>query len=131
VGQGGYAGFWIRFAAVLIDAVLLGVGVGIVAGVLGLERGGSNLLSLAVGIAYYAGLEGSATGQTLGKLICGIRVVDADTGQPGIGTGRGIGRYFARFLSGIPLFLGYFWMLWDDRSQTWHDKLARTIVVKG
>ena len=43
----------------------------------------------------------------------------------------GIGRYFARWLSAIPLLLGYFWMLWDPKKQTWHDKLVSTIVVKG
>jgi uncharacterized RDD family membrane protein YckC len=27
------------------------------------------------------------------------------------------------------LYLGYFWMLWDREAQTWHDKLASTVVV--
>ena len=31
--------------------------------------------------------------------------------------------------SGIPCFLGYFWMLWDSEKQTWHDKMAITVVV--
>ena len=50
--------------------------------------------------------------------------------QPGVGTGRGVGRYFGRILSAFPLLLGYFWMLWDGRQQTWHDQLASTLVVK-
>ena len=29
----------------------------------------------------------------------------------------------------IPLFLGYFWMLWDREKQTWHDKMAGSVVV--
>lgn len=58
-------------------------------------------------------------------------LVDASTGQPGIGVGRGVGRYFARWLSSIPLGLGYFWMLWDGRKQTWHDKLVGSLVVKA
>jgi uncharacterized RDD family membrane protein YckC len=89
-----------------------------------------NLVSIVIGMLYYGGLEGGASGQTIGKRICAVRVVDVDTIQPGIGLGRGIGRYFARWLSSIPLGLGYFWMLWDDRNQCWHDKLARTLVVK-
>jgi uncharacterized RDD family membrane protein YckC len=31
-------------------------------------------------------------------------------------------------VSGI-FFLGYLWILVDDRRQGWHDKLARTLVV--
>ena len=27
--------------------------------------------------------------------------------------------------------ISYFWMLWDDRKQTWHDKIMNTLVVKG
>ena len=61
----------------------------------------------------------------------GIRVVDATTMQPGIGSGRAIGRYFAHFLSAIPCGLGYFWMLWDQDKQTWHDKIVSTKVVRG
>jgi uncharacterized RDD family membrane protein YckC len=142
--QVAYAGFWIRFAAMVLDGLLLSVPMWILSAILyngdaylstgvswqpGTETG-LNLLSTLIGVAYYASLEGGPTGQTLGKRVCGIRVVDAETGQPGIGIGRGIGRYFARWLSSIPLGLGYFWMLWDDRKQCWHDKLVRTIVVK-
>jgi uncharacterized RDD family membrane protein YckC len=128
---GAYAGFWIRFGAAFLDGILIGIAVGIVGAILGLERGASNLLNLIVGVAYFGALEGGATGQTLGKMACGIRVVDATTGQPGIGVGRAIGRYFARWLSAIALLLGYFWMLWDDRKQTWHDKLVSSLVVKA
>jgi uncharacterized RDD family membrane protein YckC len=80
------------------------------------------------GIVYYAKLEGGS-GQTLGGRALGIRVADADTGGS-IGTARGVGRYFARILSALVCFLGYFWMLWDPRKQTWHDKMVRSVVVK-
>ncbi|MFO7281536.1 MAG: RDD family protein [Thermoanaerobacterales bacterium] len=86
------------------------------------------LLAIVAAVVYYAKLEGGS-GQTLGKRALGIRVVDEHTGGP-IGTGRAVGRYFARILSGLPCFLGYLWMLWDDRKQTWHDKLTRSQVVK-
>jgi uncharacterized RDD family membrane protein YckC len=35
----------------------------------------------------------------------------------------------ANLLSGLLRFLGYFWMLWDDTQQTWHDKAAGSVVV--
>ena len=137
------AGFWIRFAAYLLDAIIVGIPAAILVSAIvggsasfgtaynpGLDVA-ANLLSTAIGVAYYALLEGGKTGQTLGKKICGIRVVDQTTFQPGVGIGRGIGRYFARWLSGIPLGLGYFWMLWDDNKQTWHDKLTKVVVIKG
>jgi uncharacterized RDD family membrane protein YckC len=130
-GQLVYAGFWIRFLAAFVDGILIGIAVSIVGGIVGVDGNGVNLLNILAGVAYYGTLEGGDTGQTLGKKICGIRVVDATSGQPGIGVGRGIGRYFARWLSAIPLLLGYFWMLWDARNQCWHDKLASTVVVKA
>ena len=55
---------------------------------------------------------------------------DAATAQP-IGAGRAIGRYFAMFLSAILCYLGYLWMLWDPQKQTWHDKIASSVVVKS
>jgi uncharacterized RDD family membrane protein YckC len=158
VAHGSYAGFWIRFLAVIIDSIILGIPFWILGAITGAydttttDAFGNqtettsyqfgygytpgvpmwfNLLSTAVGVAYYGMLEGGPTGQTLGKRVVGIRVVDAATGQPGIGVGRAIGRYFARFLSALPLLLGYFWMLWDDKKQTWHDKLVSSVVTKG
>ncbi|HEX6419362.1 MAG TPA: RDD family protein [Acidimicrobiales bacterium] len=80
-------------------------------------------------IVYFAKLEGGS-GQTLGKRAVGIRVVDLRTGGP-IGTGRAVGRYFARIPSGLVCGLGYLWMLWDPQRQTWHDKLANSQVVQG
>ena len=40
-------------------------------------------------------------------------------------------RQFTRIVSSIPLGLGYLWMLWDPESQTWHDKIVGTIVIKA
>lgn len=158
IARGAHAGFWIRFGAALLDGLVIGIPMAILGAAAGAYDSTStdafgnetdstsfrfafgwspgapfwfNVLNTVVSVAYFAGLEGGATGQTLGKRICGIRVVDATTGQPGIGTGRGVGRYFARYLSALPLLLGYFWMLWDDKRQTWHDKLVTSVVVKA
>jgi uncharacterized RDD family membrane protein YckC len=124
--SGPRASFLRRFGAALIDGIL----VGIVAGVLeaAISRSIGSLLGLALAIGYYGWLEGSPSGQTVGKRVLGIRVYDFRVGGP-IGTSRGVLRYFARILSTIPLLLGYFWMLWDDEKQTWHDKIAGSVVV--
>jgi uncharacterized RDD family membrane protein YckC len=124
------AGFWMRFAAYLIDGTVLNMPVFIVVLALPDVAILVRLIGFAASVAYYAVLEGGETGQTLGKKALSIRVVDQDTWQPGIGGGRGIGRFFSRWLSIIPLGLGYLWMLWDKDKQTFHDKLARTRVVK-
>jgi uncharacterized RDD family membrane protein YckC len=124
--SGPRASFLQRLGAALIDAIIVGVVVALLEAILG--RGLGGLVGLALGIGYYGYLEGSASGQTIGKRALGIRVYDFRAGGP-IGTSRGILRYFARILSTIPLFLGYFWMLWDDEKQTWHDKIAGSVVV--
>lgn len=70
------------------------------------------------------------TGQTIGKRTLNIRVIREDTGQLLTG-GQALGREaFAYFISGQVMYLGYLWMLWDDRSQTWHDKVVSSIVVR-
>jgi uncharacterized RDD family membrane protein YckC len=118
------AGFWMRFAAALIDGVILGVISTILQ--LGLHTAGS-VLGILVGLAYYTYLEGES-GQTIGKRAVGIRVVDIGGGGA-IGFSRAFLRYIGRYLSAIPIFLGYFWMLWDPQKQTWHDKIANSVVV--
>jgi uncharacterized RDD family membrane protein YckC len=34
------------------------------------------------------------------------------------------------YVSQLALLLGYLWMLWDPNKQTWHDKVAQSVVVK-
>jgi len=119
------AGFGKRLLAALLDGVLLGVIGAILQAILGDSGAG---LGLPIGIAYFGILEGGPRGQTLGKRALGIRVIDFNAGGP-IGFGRAVIRYLARILSALALFLGYFWMLWDKQSQTWHDKLSTAVVV--
>jgi uncharacterized RDD family membrane protein YckC len=124
------AGFWTRFAAAFIDGLIFAIPLNILVVAVPDAAVAFRLIGLAIGVAYYAMLEGGETGQTLGKKALAIRVVDQDTWQPGVGIGRGVGRYFARWLSFLPFLLGYLWMLWDKDKQTFHDKLARTRVIK-
>jgi uncharacterized RDD family membrane protein YckC len=82
---------------------------------------------LLLSIYYWGHFEGRR-GATPGKRIAKIQVVGQDYGQS-LGFGRAVGRLFARGFSGI-FALGYLWMLWDAQSQTWHDKIVGSIVVK-
>ena len=123
--SGPRASFGRRLVAALIDGILLGI----VGGVLqAAVRSVAGLIALAIGIAYYGYLEGSPSGQTIGKRLMGIRVIDFRTGGA-IGFGRAVIRYFGRIVSAIACLLGYFWMLWDKEKQTWHDKFANDVVV--
>jgi uncharacterized RDD family membrane protein YckC len=124
--SGPRAGFGRRFVAFLIDVILLGVVQGILFAATneGIAYGVGTLLSLA----YYTYFEGTASGQTVGKRALDIRVIDFRTGGS-IGHGRAFIRWISRILSTIPCLLGYFWMLWDREKQTWHDKLATSVVV--
>ena len=87
------------------------------------------VLSVVVVLGYHARTEGR-TGQTWGKRIAGIRTVDMVTGAP-IGPWRAVGRVLGRYVSAQILYLGFLWMLWDDESQTWHDKMVRSLVVQA
>jgi uncharacterized RDD family membrane protein YckC len=120
------AGFWRRLAAALIDGILLGI----VDTILRLVLGGfGQLLGLVVTIGYFTYFHGT-TGQTPGNAAVGIRVVDVRDrpGQP-IGYGRALVRWVVSILSALVLLIGFLWMLWDPRKQTWHDKAVGSLPV--
>jgi uncharacterized RDD family membrane protein YckC len=68
------------------------------------------------------------TGQSVGKKVMGIKLVDEHTGQP-IGAGMSFVRDIAHALDGF-VYLGYLWPLWDDKRQTFADKILGTVVVE-
>lgn len=65
---------------------------------------------------------------TPGKLLLGLRVLDANTLEK-ITLTQANKRFFAFILSVVPLFLGFVWAHFNKRCQTWHDKIAGTVVV--
>lgn len=68
------------------------------------------------------------TGQSIGKKVMGIRLVDEHSGQP-IGAGMAFVRDLAHALDGA-VYIGYLWPLWDDKRQTFADKILNTVVVE-
>jgi uncharacterized RDD family membrane protein YckC len=133
-----YAGFWYRCGANLLDSLLIHLLI-------------FALLLLVYGMIYlddpksYWGPAGAlisyamppalilsfwiAKGATPGKMAIGATIVDSRTG--GHPTARQfVIRYFASILSLLILFLGYFWIVFDARKQSWHDKFAGTVVVR-
>jgi uncharacterized RDD family membrane protein YckC len=157
-GAGERAGFGSRLGGYLLDGLLYGLASvpAIIVGVVLLQRGFEDCVNiegdlycfgqekpgyiaagvivfivgfLAIAILYVRAL--AKTGQTWGRKIVGIKVVDSRTGGvPGVG--KALGRsLFAWFFSGSFCWLGYLWMLWDGERQTWHDKVAGTYVVRA
>jgi len=123
--SGPRAGFWRRFAALVLDWIVLAFAYAIL--VAALKTAGS-ALGVLVSAAYFTLLDGGPRGQTLGKRALGIRVVGFDTGGP-IGYARGFLRWIGLVVSGWLLCIGYLWMLWDPEKQTWADKFASDVVV--
>jgi uncharacterized RDD family membrane protein YckC len=123
--SGPRAGFWRRFAAWLIDSIILIV-IEVVLRVA--LKGAAGAVSLLVSLAYFTLFVGSARGQTPGMSALGIRVISFD-GSGSIGYGRAFIRWIGSILSGLVIFLGYLWMLWDKEKQCWHDKFASDVVV--
>jgi uncharacterized RDD family membrane protein YckC len=80
---------------------------------------------LVMGLIIY--LEGEK-GWTPGKRVLGMRVEDAVRAGT-IGWVRGLLRRVTFFISALPLGLGLLWPVWDRRRQTWHDKIARSVVT--
>lgn len=69
------------------------------------------------------------TGQSIGKKAMGLVLIDERTGQP-MGAGMAFVRDLAHFLDGI-LYIGYLWPLWDDKRQTFADKVLGTVVIEA
>ncbi len=66
-------------------------------------------------------------GATPGKWILGMKVMRS--GGQRLSWLRAIVRFIGYWISALPLFLGFLWVLVDARRQGWHDKLAGTIVA--
>lgn len=151
-----YAGFWMRFLAYVIDAVLLGVVHFIIFipffGLIGLtaitgagdtdfESGGGGLMVammgtmflsiVAVMIAgwlYYALMESSAKQGTLGKMALSLRVTDLEGRQ--LTFGRATGRFFGKIISSAIMGIGYIMAGFTQQKQALHDIMAGCLVVR-
>jgi uncharacterized RDD family membrane protein YckC len=80
-----------------------------------------------VALAYFAGMW-AWKGTTIGGTVLNLKVVRLD-GKP-VTFGVAVVRGLVSVLSMIVFFLGFFWMIWDVEKQTWHDKIAGTVVVR-
>lgn len=129
-----FAGFWRRFGGLLIDSVILWLFLGIL---------GTLLRFISVGMAFltnpfvitlllswlYCWLFVGLKGQTPGKMVVGVKVVDGAGGVPGLRRAA-LRELLGKPISTLVFFLGLLWIAWDPRRQGWHDKLATTYVIR-
>lgn len=92
-----------------------------------LMMGIGGLLALAA-LVFVCYREG-ATGQTPGKRVAGIRLLREYDGAT-LGFGLALGRRLLHLLDALPCYLGWLWPLWDDKKQTFADKLVHTVVIR-
>lgn len=146
-----YGGFWRRAFAFLIDTVILYLifalffVMGIV--VLGLSSSfaygdfslrrltGMTIIYLVmyhltiavIGMLYFTYFHGTV-GQTPGKMIFGLKVIQSNGRE--LNLGIGFLRWVGYIVSALVLHLGFIWIAFDSKKRGWHDMIAKTIVVR-
>ncbi len=133
-----YVGFWARFAASIIDTIIL---IMITFPILFLIYGGEYFYSgesvqgwLDVIISYVFPILAIILfwlykSATPGKIALLAKVVDEKTGNK-LSVKQVLIRYVAYYISLLPLGLGFIWIAMDKKKQGWHDKLAGSVVIR-
>ncbi|SIN76158.1 Uncharacterized membrane protein YckC, RDD family [Singulisphaera sp. GP187] len=135
-----YAGFWVRFVAVVIDGIVLFVlnlivSFAIIFAGVAMKMDPviawliSCFFSAIIQIGYFPLMHSAERQATYGKLAMGIKVTDLRGRR--ITFGRALGREFAKFLSAIIFLIGYIMAAFTERKQTLHDMIAGTLVIKA
>ena len=148
------APWWKRLVAILIDGAILSSAGAVILITIGAVTSHGNtstssnsnatagqivagtlllwILASAPIAVYYGIMNGSSRGQTVGKMALGIAVRDARTGRP-LGFWRAVGRYLITMVFTIvlliPAIIDALTPLWNVRNQSWHDMVARSIVI--
>ena len=145
-----YAGFWLRLVAVLIDGLALGIPMGflfflIIASALPsvMTRPSDpmrimfailprlilfQLVALAGRWLYWGLMESSAWQATLGKKLLGLYVTDMEGRR--VSFGRASGRFFAKIISGMILWVGFIMAGFTEKKQALHDLIANCLVLR-
>ena len=130
------ASAWQRLGAALIDGVigvLVFVGV-LVVGIFSIGAIGGDvgrLMILIATLVYPVIVLALVTnrGQSPGKMVINIKIVKTDGTPPGFGSVL-VREIIGKFVSGLVIYIGYIWIIFDGKRQGWHDKIASTYVVK-
>jgi uncharacterized RDD family membrane protein YckC len=146
-----YGGFWRRMMAFFIDKMIL-FGISLFLFFIGLLALSFGFLShyreflpeqvvemaitfallyycvtVFISMLYFTYFHGT-TGQTFGKVLFGLKVVQA-TGEK-MTLGIAFLRWVGYLISAVVIYLGFIWIALDGRKQGWHDKIAGTVVIR-
>jgi uncharacterized RDD family membrane protein YckC len=91
--------------------------------------GSSVMLASLAWVAYNRWMIAGRTGQSLGKRVTKIRLIGEETRAP-VGALNAFIRDLVHILDGLTV-VGYLWPRWDDRKQTFGDKIMKTIVINA
>ncbi|MGG0175819.1 RDD family protein [Gottfriedia acidiceleris] len=140
-GLSKYAGFWLRFAAYLLDYIFIYIAsfiIGFIIGfIIAISTGISDedtleliltIISLILVWLYFALMESSSLQGTLGKRLVGIKVTDIHSNR--ISFKRATGRFFGKFISAVIILIGFIMAGFTKKKQSLHDMMAGCFVVK-
>lgn len=119
-----YAGFWVRFVAMIIDAIIVAVATGVVSAA---TFGAGIVLSFVGPWLYEAFMLSSEWQATVGKRAMSVAVTGIN-GQR-ISFARATGRHFAKYISVCTLGIGFIMAAFTSRKQALHDMIAETLVI--
>ena len=136
-----FAGFWLRFGAILIDGIIMWIvnmiifiPLGFIGatsseqpGIMVVSQLFMTLLQFVIPAVYDTWFVGKYAA-TPGKMACKIKVVTADAGQ--VSYARALGRHFAKWISSMILAIGFIMAAFDDEKRTLHDRICETRVVR-
>lgn len=151
-----YAGFWLRFVAVVIDGIIIGVlqsfvfvpvlgalgisffnsppdmtdpeqATGMIAAIMA-AAGAVWILALIIQILYFTFMESSKYQATVGKLALGLIVTDMNGGK--LDFTKALVRNLCRIISNFTMLIGYIIAGFTAKKQALHDIIAGTLVVK-
>ncbi len=140
-----YAGFWLRFAAILIDGIIWNLAVTLVVVLFimfafaSVMAGGNVVAIIMIGLIaglgiylgwffYHAYCESSDWQGSIGKRVLGLYVTDTEGRR--LTFGRAAGRNFSRLISDMTFGVGYFMAGFTVRKQSLHDMVADCVVCR-
>jgi uncharacterized RDD family membrane protein YckC len=153
-----YAGFWLRFVAVIIDGIILGavqfVAIMPVLGIMGIGiadnmenfdssdqaeamsmvasmmamAGVAQIVFLVIQTLYYSLMESSSYQASVGKMVLGLKVTDTNGAK--LDFTKALIRNLCKIISSMILLIGYLMAAFTEKKQALHDMIANTLVVK-
>jgi uncharacterized RDD family membrane protein YckC len=118
-----------RLVAIIIDGFVIGL----IFGLLSIGAQDSflgSIVSFIVGLGYNWYFWTKQNGQTPGKRLMNLRVIDAKTGGSLNDTQAAI-RYVGYYINSMAAMIGWLWAFFDKDRRGWHDMIAGTLVVKA